>query len=165
MPGRQDKERVGYLGDGIEDPGPRIAALLARQIGPNGSVVAYNAKFESSVLQGLTDGFPKQQKTFLGIKARLWDLYFPFKKRHYVHPKFYGSASIKTVLPALVPEMTYEDMEIAEGGEASRAYQALMTADLPANQTNTIKQNLIKYCGQDTLPTVKILKHLEGLTQ
>jgi hypothetical protein len=34
---------------------------------------------------------------------------------HVYHPAFAGSYSLKSVLPALVPEMSYEEMEVADG--------------------------------------------------
>ncbi len=36
-----------------------------------------------------------------------------------------GSYSIKYVLPALIPELSYKDLEINEGGLASIAFESL----------------------------------------
>jgi hypothetical protein len=38
-----------------------------------------------------------------------------FAKQHYVHPDFRGSTSIKAVMPVLVPQLSYDDLEIKEG--------------------------------------------------
>lgn len=57
------------------------------------------------------------------IQRRLWDL-LPIIRNHVYHPAFNGSHSLKSVLPALVPGMTYEGMEVAElpvGVAASRS--------------------------------------------
>ena len=53
---------------------------------------------------------------------RLWDL-LKVVEANYYHPDFHGSFSIKEVLPVLVPEMGYDDLAIADGREASAAYQ------------------------------------------
>ncbi len=50
----------------------------------------------------------------LECKERLVDLEEVFKK-DYCHPDFHGRTSIKQTLPAVVPEMTYDGMEIADG--------------------------------------------------
>ena len=51
------------------------------------------------------------------IQIRLWDL-LPVVRNHVYHPRFGGSFSLKYVLPALVPDMTYEGMEVADGTDA-----------------------------------------------
>jgi len=39
----------------------------------------------------------------------------PFRRREFYHWRMNGSYSLKSVLPVLVPEMTYEGMEISDG--------------------------------------------------
>lgn len=48
------------------------------------------------------------------MKRSKTDLH-PAIKDYVYHPKFHGSFSLKDVLAALVPYMTYEGMEIAAG--------------------------------------------------
>ena len=55
----------------------------------------------------------------------------PFRRRDIYHWRMNGSYSPKSVLPVLVPEMTYDGMEISDGAMASEAYFAL-TAPHPA---------------------------------
>ena len=59
------------------------------------------------------------------IQSRLWDL-LPVVRNHVYHPRFAGSFSLKDVLPALVPEMTYGGMEIANGQDAGLAWESLV---------------------------------------
>ena len=40
------------------------------------------------------------------IKNRVWDL-LAFLRRNVYHPDFHGSFSLKSVLPAFLPELTY----------------------------------------------------------
>ena len=39
--------------------------------------------------------------------------------KHYYHRRFRGPFSIKSVLPALVSDVTYGDLAIQEGGQVS----------------------------------------------
>ena len=57
---------------------------------------------------------------------RIIDLMAPFQKKYYYVPEMQGSYSIKYVLPALVPDMSYEGMEIGEGGDAMIAFESLL---------------------------------------
>ena len=73
-----------------------------------------------------------------------------------------GSYSIKAVLPALVPELSYQGLEINEGGLASIAFEGLW------NETDMMiiaetKDQLLEYCKLDTLAMVKILEKLDSL--
>ena len=49
------------------------------------------------------------------ISDSLKDLMIPFQLKWYYTPEMRGSYSIKFVLPALVPELSYNDLEIKEG--------------------------------------------------
>ena len=53
---------------------------------------------------------------------RLKDLMIPFQQKWYYTPEMRGSYSIKYVLPALVPELSYNDLDIKEGGTASNTF-------------------------------------------
>jgi hypothetical protein len=73
-----------------------------------------------------------------------------------------GSYSIKYVLPALIPELSYEDLEINEGGLASIAFENLFY-ELDFIRINEIRQNLLEYCKMDTYAMVRLLEKLESL--
>ena len=145
---------------------------LMESIGPGGRVVAYYAPFEGSRLGELAEAFPRHARRLLSIKNRMWDMAGPFRAGFYVHPDFQGSRSLKSVLPALVPGMTYErqdpdrhpgvrtqydGMTISDGGEASIAYLNLMEGQLSAAESKKLIRALRDYCGQDTLAMVKLL--------
>ena len=53
-----------------------------------------------------------------------------------------GSASIKQTLPAFVPEMSYENMGIHNGTEASEQFMAFMQGKQTPEQTAAMMQNL-----------------------
>lgn len=150
-------EHLEYLGDAKADPRRGLVAFLTESIGSEGSVVAYNAPFEGARLGELAEAYPRQAGRLLSIKNRLWDMAGPFRAGLYVHPKFQGSWSIKSVLPALVPAMTYEGMTIGNGEEASIAYLNLMEGKLSRADAKRMILALKEYCGQDTLAMVNLL--------
>ena len=73
----------------------------------------------------------------------------------------HGSWSIKVLLPAVAPDMRYENLgEVKEGLGAERAYlQAIDPATSPARREE-ICQALLRYCAFDTLAMVRIVREL-----
>jgi len=85
-------------------------------------------------------------------------------RNHVYHPKFAGSYSIKNVLPALVPGMTYAGMEVADGQGAGLAWEALVRGGLHQAERDRIRKALLDYCGQDTLALVKLVTKLRSIS-
>ncbi|MBI5232153.1 MAG: DUF2779 domain-containing protein, partial [Coriobacteriales bacterium] len=73
------------------------------------------------------------------------------------HHACLGSTSIKAVLPALVEDLSYEGLAIAEGNTASLAYLRFQTGQTSANETAALFGDLLEYCGTDTLAMVRLL--------
>jgi hypothetical protein len=82
-------------------------------------------------------------------------------RKHVYHPAFAGSYSLKDVLPALVPGMTYVGMQVAEGQGAGIAWESLMRGTLDQAERETTRKALGDYCGQDTLAMVRLTEKLE----
>ena len=89
------------------------------------------------------------------LLPRLFDLHAVVKANCY-HPKFHGSFSIKEVLPAMVPELSYEGREIADGMAAVRAYYRLVGGRLSASAHRALAKELRAYCELDTLAMVRV---------
>jgi hypothetical protein len=68
----------------------------------------------------------------------------PFKRRDIYHWRMNGSYSLKSVLPVLVPEMTYEGLEIRDGAMASEAYFAMEDITDPA-ELSRLRKALLEY--------------------
>ena len=86
----------------------------------------------------------------------------PFRRKDIYRWGMGGSYSIKYVLPALVPELSYDDMEISDGGIASNAWLSMRDLeDLDA--TERIRKALLEYCKLDTLGMVKIIEKLKTI--
>ena len=84
----------------------------------------------------------------------------PVIRNHVYHPAFAGSFSLKDVLPALVPELTYEGMAVANGQDAGIAWQSLVKETLDQTERDRIRKALLEYCGKDTLALVRLLETL-----
>lgn len=111
-----------YLVEPGQDPRQAIANGLIEQIPADATVFAYHKAFEIGIMNNLKEWFPKLAKKLDTIIDNIIDLKEPFSQRVAYHWKMQGSASLKKVLPAFIPEMTYEGMEISEGGAAQEAY-------------------------------------------
>ena len=70
-----------------------------------------------------------------------------------------GSYSIKYVLPALVPELSYNDLEIKEGGTASNTFLSMVNGTFAGDVEETRNQ-LLEYCKLDNFAKVKIMEKL-----
>ena len=138
-----------FLADGKSDPRPEILRRLKKLLGQKGSIVAYNAPFEKDKLKKASAIFKEYAKWYQSIESRFVDLLAPFKSFYYYHPDQCGSASIKAVLPALTGK-SYEDLEIAKGGTASLEYLRVTYGDVDEKERQKVRNQLEKYCAQDT---------------
>jgi len=152
-----------YLPQDASDPRPGLLRSLLELLGDRGTILAYNAPFEKGRLQDLAEAFPAERRPIEAALRRFQDLITPFKNGWLVHPAFQGSTSIKAVLPALVPGMSYEGLAVADGGGAIRAYAEFLRPATTARRRREIRQDLLEYCGQDTLAMVKVLEALERI--
>jgi hypothetical protein len=141
------------------DPRQEIMERLIDELGKEGSIVAYNASFEKNCMADIGAIFPKFKNAVDEINERVVDLLIPFRSRWVYKPEMGKSASIKYVLPALVPKLSYEDLEIKEGGTASATFEAMLSGRTSFSQ-HKAKSDLLKYCKLDTLAMVEIFKVL-----
>ena len=149
-----------YEDDG--DPRPSIIERLLEALGDEGSICTYSG-FERTQLKALAAAFPQYAGALKDTISRLVDL-LPIMRGSYYHPDFHGSFSIKSVLPAIAPQLGYDDLEIADGQLASIWYpRALATTD--SAERRQIFDNLRNYCARDTLATVELRKALLALMQ
>jgi hypothetical protein len=156
-----------FLEDQAVDPTEHLARTLGSQVEPGGTFVAWNASFEKGCNSEMGERAPKFAKLFQSVNERMFDPMWLFKKRGgvYCHSGFCGSASLKKVLPVLVPELSYKELEIQEGGTASESWPILTDPKLPAVKRNKLRQDMLKYCGLDTLAMVRILEHLKEVSR
>ena len=149
-----------FLAEPSGDPRIPFIEQLIKDIGTNGDIIVYNKSFEKGQLKLIAKAFPQYSTQIRAINNRVVDLMTPFQKKYYYTPKMNGTYTIKNVLPALVPQFSYDNMAINNGMAASMSYENLY---YETDQTiiDKTKQDLLEYCGLDTLAMVEILKVLE----
>jgi predicted RecB family nuclease len=140
------------------DPREPLLEALLKALGRNGTICVYTP-FEQRILSELGAAFPKFRGELDRVIERLWDLK-AVVQRHYYHPGFGGSYSLKAVLPALLPAMAYDDLAIQDGDTASLTYARLIFGDLAAAERDAVRADLLAYCGRDTLAMVEIRRVL-----
>ena len=150
-----------YLHDKDSDPRYGLSEALVNTIGNKGSVIAYNARFESGELNNLSDLFPDLSEKLLSIDSRLWDQLDIFKK-YYRDYRFGRSNSIKNVLPVIDPELDHKNLELSSGDEAD-VYWYMMLDEKDPEKKAQLRKTLLEYCKLDTWAMVVIHKHLESL--
>ncbi len=151
-----------FLAETGEDQRISFVKNLLSDTESTGDILVYNKSFEISRLNELARDFPKYKTKIEEIIPRIKDLMLPFQKKYYYAPDMKGSYSIKKVLPILVPELNYDNLEIAEGQAASIAFEKLQTEDDLIN-ISEIRNNLLEYCKLDTLALVRILEVLKEI--
>ncbi|WP_291103995.1 MULTISPECIES: DUF2779 domain-containing protein [unclassified Flavobacterium] len=159
-------EHREYLAEANPNIDPRINFIkqLINDCGDTGDILVYNIGFERGKLNDLISLFPIYTYEISNIIGRLKDLMIPFQKKWYYTPEMKGSYSIKYVLPALVPELSYQDLEIKEGGTASSIFAKMVLGEFQGDIDKT-KMDLLEYCKLDTYAMVKILEKLKEATQ
>ncbi|HEY6157377.1 MAG TPA: DUF2779 domain-containing protein [Gemmatimonadales bacterium] len=153
-----------WIAEGPADPRPALAAALVEACAGAKKIVAYYASFERDCIRQLREAVPGCAKELERIERRLVDL-LPVIRRHVYHPDFGGGFSIKKTLPALVPGLSYADLQVQDGEAATVELQRLMLrgAELPADERAALRDALLRYCERDTWAMVKLLEKLRSL--
>lgn len=118
--------------------------------------------FEKSVLNSLKLWFPKYAERIDRVIVNIRDLMIPFKNYEYYSWQMQGSYSIKAVLPCLVPELDYAELEVSNGDMAMLAFKNMCDTD-DSIEKEKIRKALLRYCELDTLAMVKIVETLSAL--
>jgi predicted RecB family nuclease len=147
-----------YFCEEDKDPREEFVRTLLAALGEGGSIVTYTT-YEEGIIKGLAEGFPQYRDRLLATLDRVKDLHAIIRKNYY-HPGFHGSFSLKSVVPALLPKMSYENLAIQEGQQAGLEYLRMIDPSTSAGDRERIKAALLAYCGQDTLTMVKIREQL-----
>ena len=155
-------DHLEYLCNEDKDPREEFTESLLDALGTKGNIVIYTS-YETGVLNSLIEHFSQYADELQSVIDRFVDLY-AIIRRHYYHPKFYGSFSLKYVLPALVPEMSYDKLAIQDGMQASLDYLRMIDNETPEEEKSRLRIDLLTYCGQDTLAMVKIRDELLNKT-
>lgn len=154
-----------YLHEINLDPSLIIIQKLLEFIGNKGNIIVWHKSFEERINNELIERHPEYKEEINNINYRIYDLENIFKKQMYVHPEFKGKTSIKSILPVLAPELSYKNLNIQEGGEASSKWYEMVYGNLASEEKNKISQDLRRYCALDTFGMYKIWKALRDASK
>ena len=153
-------EHCDYLHKGKDNPMDGLLKKLSQDIAGFGSVIVWNKSFEMDRNTEMAKYAPEYKEFLSGINSRVIDLIDPFKGDMITDPAFKGSNSIKDVLPAMVPDCSYNDLKIKDGGTAASEWKAVTLQDGPNKEE--VYADLKKYCERDTEAMVKIHEALSN---
>jgi len=161
-PGEQPRH-AEFLDCGPGDPREGfIRSLVEATGGLGGSVVVYNRDFESDRLKEAAAAFPELAAAAEGLRRRLWDLCAVVQNNVY-HPGMCGSFSIKNVLPALLPDMSYEALPVNNGVTAGAVHYHLVENPPEEAERERLEGELRDYCRLDTLAMLCLVEYLQAL--
>ena len=147
-----------FLHTDHNDPRGSFAKGLLETVERKGSIVAYGS-FESTRLKEVAEYLPDLAPALERVRNRIIDL-LPLIRDHIYDPKFHGSFSLKSVLPALIPSLGYDDLEIAEGGAASLAYTEIQDPGTSPERIVELRTALLTYCKRDTQAMLELFRLL-----
>lgn len=151
-------EHREFLHEDADDPREAFCRTLLETLGDRGAIFIYT-DYEVRIMTALAEDFPRLGDELAAAAGRSRDLCAAVR-RHFYHPGFRGSFSLKSVLPALVPSMAYDGLAIREGSQASLEFRRMVDPSTPPEEKAKIRTALLTYCGYDTLAMVRIREEL-----
>ncbi|MEI7525993.1 MAG: DUF2779 domain-containing protein [Mariniphaga sp.] len=160
---RGDIKHFAYLAESNPAIDPRIGLMkqMIEQTKDATTIFMYSP-YERTMINQMRKDFPEYADKLLVIVDKLVDLIVPFRKKYYKTETMEGKSSIKKVLPAICPELSYSDLEIGDGMTASNSFLELYSCE-DAEVISITRENLLKYCHLDTLAMVKVFEVLQGV--
>lgn len=138
-----------------------LTEALIEKLGQHGSIVVYST-FEAKRIQALQEAYPDLAGHLRLILGRLVDLEKIVQENVY-DPEFHGSFSIKKVLPALVPELSYSTLAIQNGDTLIARFAHMATGKLCGDEAEMTRRQLLEYCELDTYAMLKLHRVLASL--
>ena len=149
-----DLKHLEYLAEGTYDCRREFVEKLLADLEPKGSIVVYS-HFEKTILTRIQNWFDDLESDIERVKSRLVDMEKLISK-FVQHPGFKGRTSIKVVLPVLVPEMDYSELEISSGDDALVMFYRIAMGQVHPDRVDSTRLALLEYCKLDTLAMVRI---------
>lgn len=148
-----------------KDPSQAFAQALLTACGKRGPIFVYNQGFEKARISELAQRLPQLATALQALNARVVDLW-PVARDYYYHPSQHGSWSIKAVLPALCPELNYNQLDgVQDGNQAMAAYLEALAAPTSDARKAQIKRQLHDYCALDTYAMLRMWAAFTGKKQ
>ena len=155
-----EPQHYEYLAAPDVDPRRELAERLLALIPEEGCILTYNQAFEKGVLRNLAELFPDLAESIDRRLPNVRDLMVPFRRRDVYRWQMGGSYSIKEVLPAMVSDLSYDGMVVADGMAAMQAYHEMCGMGA-GEELERLRAAMLEYCRLDTLAMVRVLGELE----
>lgn len=156
-------EHFEYLHKNLDCPIDGLLFSLSKQIEIKGTILVWSQSFEKKRNEEMALYSPEHSSFLSSVNDRVIDLMDPFSDDLIMDPAFMGSNSIKDVLEVMIPEISYNDLEIKDGGSAASEWQRVTLSE--AGDKATVYKDLKKYCERDTEAMVFIHEKLIELVQ
>ena len=148
-----------FLADATESQEQLLAERLVQALGTEGAVIVYS-HFEDVRIKTLIGQFPELAGPLSAIRARLVD-FVKIIREHIYHPAFSGSFSLKKVVPALVSDVSYDGLVVADGDNAVAMFARMARGEI--EDVAEARSHLLAYCETDTFVMVKLHEILAGM--
>jgi hypothetical protein len=156
-------EHFYFLAETGSNPMKQFVHKLLSDLGEVGDILVFDTTHEKRILAKAASLFPEYKQALAAIVERFKDLSEPFQKKQYYRKEMKGSYSMKSLLPALVHDLDFDNLRIKNGVSALAAFENLQNeSDL--FQAQEIREALVEYCKMDTFGLVKIIDALEKVT-
>lgn len=157
--GAASLNEAAFLDISGQAPMRGCAEQLIASLGDDGPILTYSP-FERTVIHRLAVRFPDLADALAALAGRIVDL-LPLVRAHYYHPSMRGSFSIKALLPALAPHLSYASLdEVNDGTAAQAAFEEAIDPSTTPARRQSLEQALRDYCGLDTLAMVELVRRL-----
>lgn len=150
-----------FLANELEIPG-QLVQFMSESTGITGTFISWHKSFEMGRNRDMIDWLPEYQEYLEYMNRNMFDLEDIFKSE-YVDYRFHGSTSIKKVLPVLLPELSYDDLEVQNGTMALDLWgRMVLDADFKEDK-NEVRQKLLEYCKLNTWAMVELIGKLKTI--
>jgi hypothetical protein len=141
-------EHSAFLAPDRDDPRRVFIESLSKAVADARNIVVYG-DFENTQLSNLARCLPEYTPTINSIQQKLVNL-LPIIRESVYSLKFRGSYSIKRVLPALVPGVSYDDLAVRSGDQVAGIWEQLCATNVGSAEKAQLRKALLDYCARDT---------------
>ena len=150
-----------FLADPLGDFREEFIKSLLTDLGKTGQILVWNISFERSKLNTLSQLYPQYEDKINVVVERMVDLAIPFQKKWVYDNRLSCSYSIKSVLPFVAPDLSYDKLDVSNGQDAALLFQQMMAE--PDRDWSAERQYLLDYCKLDTWAMVLVYRYLNTL--
>lgn len=143
-----------FLADALELP-IKLIEFMEASTGKTGTFISWHASFEKSRNKDMIEMLPQYEDYLTYMNNNMFDLEDIFKT-DYVDYRFHGSTSIKKVLPVLLPELSYDALEVQNGTMALDVWGRMVLDNDFTEDKEEVRKNLLSYCELDTLAMLEL---------